>query len=96
MKELKKKGSPMKELKINPEYQALIPSMTDHERECLEAEIRFWGQRYSLNDAHKKLIADIKAKDKQEEPKENSEEEHNALLSQVTATLKKLFNGTAA
>ena len=34
-------------LQINPEFQKLIPPLSNHELDCLEAEIRYWARCYS-------------------------------------------------
>lgn len=38
---------PMPELKINPKFRDLIPPLSEHELEALDAEIRYWARAYS-------------------------------------------------
>lgn len=45
-------------LKIKPEFQKLIPPLSDHEKEGLEAEIRYWARCYSPIITWKGYIAD--------------------------------------
>ena len=48
----------MQELKIKPEFQKLIPPLSEHEKEGLEAEIRYWARCYSPIITWRGFIAD--------------------------------------
>ena len=51
----------MQELKIKPEFQKLIPPLSEHEKEGLEAEIRYWARLCPQNLHHTMIEANNRA-----------------------------------